>query len=74
MRIVGFGTENSVKYWKVANSWNPYWGEKGYFRIVRGTNVLRKIRNGGMDSQVLNGGPVTGDVKVTSRKDEALVI
>jgi len=38
VRIVGFGTENSVKYWKVANSWNPYWGEKGYFRIIRGTN------------------------------------
>merc|ERR1711971_410693 len=23
---------------KVANSWNPYWGEKGYFRILRGVN------------------------------------
>ena len=23
---------------QVANSWNPYWGENGYFRIVRGTN------------------------------------
>jgi hypothetical protein len=22
----------------VANSWNPYWGEKGYFRILRGNN------------------------------------
>jgi cathepsin B len=22
----------------VANSWNPYWGEKGYFRIKRGTD------------------------------------
>jgi len=38
VRIVGFGTEDGKKYWKVANSWNPYWGEKGYFRIVRGTN------------------------------------
>ena len=25
-------------YWKVANSWNPYWGEHGYFRIKRGEN------------------------------------
>jgi len=38
VRIVGFGTEDGKKYWKVANSWNPYWGEKGYFRIVRGNN------------------------------------
>jgi cathepsin B len=38
VRIVGWGQENSTKYWKVANSWNPFWGEKGYFRILRGTN------------------------------------
>lgn len=38
IRIVGWGVDGGVKYWKVANSWNPYWGEKGYFRIARGTN------------------------------------
>merc|ERR1712048_829087 len=38
VKFVGWGVENGVKYWKVANSWNPYWGEKGYFRILRGTN------------------------------------
>merc|ERR1711870_159398 len=38
VKIVGWGVENGVKYWKVANSWNSYWGEKGYFRIKRGTN------------------------------------
>jgi len=38
VKIVGWGEENGVKYWKVANSWNPYWGEKGYFRIARGRN------------------------------------
>jgi cathepsin B len=74
IEIIGWGEEKGLPYWIVKNSWNEDWGEKGFFRIVRGTNVLRKIRNGGMDSQVLNGGPVTGDVKVTSRKDEALVI
>jgi len=38
VRIVGWGVENGNKYWKVANSWNPYWGEKGYFRIKRGNS------------------------------------
>jgi len=38
IRIVGWGEESGTKYWKVANSWNPYWGESGYFRIRRGTN------------------------------------
>jgi len=38
VRMVGWGVENGTKYWKVANSWNPYWGEKGYFRIKRGNS------------------------------------
>merc|ERR1719263_1224142 len=38
VRIVGWGSEQGVKYWKVANSWNAYWGEQGYFRIKRGEN------------------------------------
>jgi len=38
VRIVGWGTENGQAYWKVANSWNPFWGEKGYFRIALGSD------------------------------------
>jgi len=29
VRIIGFGSENGVDYWLVANSWNNNWGEKG---------------------------------------------
>jgi len=36
VRIVGWGVDGGVNYWKVANSWNPHWGEKGYFRIKMG--------------------------------------
>lgn len=38
VRIVGWGVDAGAKYWKVANSWNHYWGEKGYFRIRRGNS------------------------------------
>jgi len=38
VRIVGWGVDSGNKYWKVANSWNPYWGENGYFRIKRGNS------------------------------------
>ena len=40
-----------MKYWKVANSWNPNWGEKGYFRILRGTGEC------GIEDQVTANGP-----------------
>jgi len=38
VKIIGWGDENGVKYWLVANSWNTNWGDKGYFKIRRGTN------------------------------------
>lgn len=40
VRIMGWGTEDGIDYWLVANSWNTNWGEQGLFRIRRGLNVL----------------------------------
>jgi len=34
--IVGFGVQGTEQFWIVRNSWGTGWGEKGYFRIIRG--------------------------------------
>lgn len=38
VKVLGWGEENGVKFWLVANSWNENWGEKGFFRIFRGND------------------------------------
>lgn len=38
VRILGWGTENGVPYWLVANSWNTDWGDQGFFKIRRGND------------------------------------
>merc|ERR1719414_1068419 len=36
VKIVGWGIDAGKKYWVVANSWGPMWGEEGFFRMLRG--------------------------------------
>jgi len=36
VKFMGWGVENNVPYWLVANSWNANWGYKGFFKILRG--------------------------------------
>ncbi|KAG5473741.1 hypothetical protein LSCM1_04371 [Leishmania martiniquensis] len=38
VKLVGWGVRDGIPYWKVANSWNTDWGDKGFFLIRRGTN------------------------------------
>jgi cathepsin B len=51
VKIVGWGVEGSTPYWIVANSWTENWGEKGFFRIKRGSNEC------GFESQLITGLP-----------------
>ncbi|XP_075044725.1 cathepsin W-like isoform X2 [Mixophyes fleayi] len=38
--LVGYGIEDeNMPYWIVKNSYGPDWGEKGYFKILRGKNI-----------------------------------
>ncbi|KHJ81472.1 papain family cysteine protease [Oesophagostomum dentatum] len=49
VKIIGWGVENGVKYWIIANCWNSDWGENGYFRMLRGKNEC------GLESMVFAG-------------------
>ena len=40
VEVVGFGIEKGTKYWIIRNHWGSYWGEKGFFRLIRGINNL----------------------------------
>jgi cathepsin B len=38
IKIIGWGVENGSPYWLCVNSWNTAWGERGLFKILRGSN------------------------------------
>ncbi|XP_055348612.1 cathepsin B-like isoform X2 [Paramacrobiotus metropolitanus] len=51
VKILGWGEEDSTPYWLVANSWNPDWGDKGFFKILRGSDHC------GIESEITAGLP-----------------
>jgi len=51
IKILGWGVENTTPYWIVANSWNEDWGDKGFFKILRGSDEC------GIESSIVAGEP-----------------
>jgi len=39
VQLVGYDKSGSTPYWKVRNSWNTDWGEKGFIRLPMGENA-----------------------------------
>ncbi|XP_013199771.1 cathepsin B [Amyelois transitella] len=52
IKILGWGEENGVKYWLIANSWNSDWGDNGFFKILRGEDHC------GIESSIVAGEPL----------------
>jgi len=38
IKMIGWGVENGSPYWLCSNSWTTYWGNKGLFKILRGSD------------------------------------
>jgi cathepsin B len=36
IKILGWGVDSGTPYWIIANSWNPDWGNDGFFWMLRG--------------------------------------
>ncbi len=56
VKVIGWGEENGTKYWLVVNSWNEDWGDKGLFKIRKGTNEC------GIESNIVAGVPKDSDM------------
>ena len=40
VNVIGWGSEDETPFWIVRNNWGSSWGEKGYFRVLRGVNLF----------------------------------
>ncbi|KAI6220500.1 Cathepsin B-like cysteine protease 2 [Aphelenchoides besseyi] len=49
VRAIGWGTEDGVDYWLLANQWNSDWGDNGLVKFIRGNN------NCGIENYVVTG-------------------
>jgi cathepsin B len=52
IKILGWGVDNGTPYWIIANSWNPDWGNQGFFWMLRGKDEC------GIEDSVVAGIPL----------------
>jgi len=60
IQMVGYGTDDTHgDYWLVRNSWGPNWGEHGYIRLQRESELTCGTDSTPMDGTACVGGPGT---------------
>ncbi|CAM9650580.1 unnamed protein product, partial [Phaeothamnion confervicola] len=78
VEVTGWGvTTEGVPFWQCRNSWGSYWGEKGFFKILRGSN-LNEIESecwfavpDASEEELIEGGILVGSMHGLRRKTAA---
>ncbi|XP_026735748.1 cathepsin B-like cysteine proteinase 3 [Trichoplusia ni] len=52
VRIIGYGVENGIEFWLVANSWGRSFGENGFFRIKIFQEYMFRSMSSGLPRKV----------------------
>lgn len=62
MLVVGAGIEDDIPYWLIRNSYGPYWGEKGYYKLAKRAKNCLLDRGVGFVLAPSDGYKVFGDI------------
>jgi len=60
VKLIGWGEQDGVPFWTIANSWGATWGEQGFFQILRGSDEC------GIENAIAAGTP--GKIQTSNSK------